>query len=326
LIICSDNYHKITRKIIENSTCVGICKDFFMSNEYLEVYKYFHNNFRSTNAFNNYKTYVNSLPKTEDNIFNIEIIDNIVFIINNVEKRLLIKHPIIHCDNHILIISKKLTEIDMRYSYKLLQFKYSSSNVNIKKILDSQSYFDRNKCFLLSMFNDNSITLCDKYLFHSINNNYKVFENSIDKECPINRENIGTNTHIELQCGHSFIYDNIDMFFSKHQICPYCSTKISSISINFHFSKIIQYIFKDIDISNRDIYLFYKKTNKFLDFLSNYCTFAINIEDEIINIELEPDSIIILDINISNYDFTNLYITNLNIIHTLELIKLDFYY
>jgi hypothetical protein len=326
LIICSDNYHKITRKIIENSTCVGICKDFFMSNEYLEVYKYFHNNFRSTNAFNNYKTYVNSLPKTEDNIFNIEIIDNIVFIINNVEKRLLIKHPIIHCDNHILIISKKLTEIDMRYSYKLLQFKYSSSNVNIKKILDSQSYFDRNKCFLLSMFNDNSITLCDKYLFHSINNNYKVFENSIDKECPINRENIGTNTHIELQCGHSFIYDNIDMFFSKHQICPYCSTKISSISINFHFSKIIQYIFKDINISNRDIYLFYKKTNKFLDFLSNYCTFAINIEDEIINIELEPDSIIILDINISNYDFTNLYITNLNIIHTLELIKLDFYY
>ena len=325
LIICSNNSNNITREDIENSNSIGICKDFFMSNEYLKMYKYFHNNYKSINAYNNYRNYVKH-TEPNDKIVNIEVMDNIVFIINNVEKKLLIKHPIIHSNNHILIISKKLTELDMSYSYKLLEYKYSSSNVNIKKILSSQCYFDRNKCFLLKMFRQESKTINNKFIFNSIENNYNTFNDYIDYECPINRINIGCNCNIKLQCGHTFIYDNIEQFFKNNKTCPYCSSNITSVDINFYGEDIISYIFRDIDINDRDIYLFYKKSNKFLDFISNYCTFAINIEDDIINIELEPDSIIVLDINISEYEFTNLYITNLNIIHTLELIKFDFYY
>ena len=176
------------------------------------------------------------------------------------------------------------------------------------------------------MFSEDSIIINDKYLFDSIDNNYQIFDNYINLECPINRVDIGNNSNIELQCGHRFIYDKIEKFFENNKICPYCSTKINIVTINFHNTLIIDYIFKDINVGDRDIYLFYKKNNKFIDFLSNYCTFTINIDDDIIDIELEPNSIIVLDINVSNYDFTNLYITNLNIIHTLELIKFDFYY
>ena len=93
----------------------------------------------------------------------------------------------------------------------------------------------------------------------------------------------------------------------------------------FHLENLFSNSFTFLNWVNLLFFLI-KLHKLFIDFLSNYCTFTINIDDDIIDIELEPNSIIVLDINVSNYDFTNLYITNLNIIHTLELIKFDFYY
>ena len=138
LIICADNFHTITKKHIEDSNIIGICRKFFISTQYLKIYKVFHNNYRSENAYYNYKKFINFDDNNVD-FFNIEIMDDIIFIINNVEKKILIKHPIIHSDNHIIIISKKLTEIDMKYSYKLLHKKYHSSNINIQKILRNRT-------------------------------------------------------------------------------------------------------------------------------------------------------------------------------------------
>ena len=74
------------------------------------------------------------------------------------------------------------------------------------------------------------------------------------------------------------------------------------------------------------IYFFYKDDNNFTKFISNYCFYSSKLDNDIINIEIEPYSIIVLDINISEHDFCNIQIINPVILDTIKLIKLDFYY
>tara|TARA_B100000963_G_scaffold360714_2_gene392700 strand:- start:487 stop:2031 length:1545 start_codon:yes stop_codon:yes gene_type:complete len=326
LIISFDNFESISCEDINISSTIGVCKEFFMSNEYTKKYKDYHNNYRCCHAFQNFKTHFSkSNPKLN---YNLEILDNIIFIINNISKKQLTKHPLINSDNHIIIISKKINNDEIKNSYKLLNHKYKSSNVNTDIIMNNQLYFDRNKYLLSKLYSNDNTIINTKYFFNEcefISSNFSVFEHYISQECPITREKIGKSSYIKFGCGHCFSYDGFDQYLLKTRKCPYCNADIKSYDINFYKRNVMNLILENYEIDNNDIYLFYKNSNKFIDFMSNYCI-SYKIEDELINLELEPNSILVLDINLSEYDFTNLSITNLNVMNTIKLIKLDFYY
>ena len=290
------------------------------------MYKYFHSNYRSKFAFDNFKTYVGDIDDMDYNLYNIEMLDNYIFILNNIPKKSLIKHPIINSNNYTLIINKKVTEDDVKNSYKLLNYKYKSSHINTDIIMNNQIYYDRNKFLLSKLFDKYATVLKRKFLLKDIVDNFSTYKTEILSECPITRENIGKNAYIKLDCGHIFTYNGIDNYISYNMKCPYCSKDIKSGQISFYKKHILNQILERDDISDKDVYFFYKDTNKFIEFISNECFSSIKIENEMINIEIEPGSILVLDININKYDFSNLIVSNLDILDTVELIKFDFYY
>ena len=325
LIISFDNYELIDYEIIQKFTTIGICKEFFLSNEYFKMYKYFHSNYRSEYAYDNYKNYMKK-NNYRENIYNLELLDNIIFMINNICKKTLIKHPVINSDNYIIIINNKIDEYDLRNSYKLISYKYNKSKVNTELIMNNQLYYDRTKYTLSKLFNNNEIdVLKTKFYFEGIDNEYSVYHHHIQDICPIARESIDNKTYIKFNCGHSFSYDGIDYYLSKNKKCPYCNVDIRSLNIYFFNNNVIQYIL-DIKDDDKDIYFFYKDDNNFTKFISNYCFYSSKLDNDIINIEIEPYSIIVLDINISEHDFCNIQIINPVILDTIKLIKLDFYY
>ena len=59
--------------------------------------------------------------------------------------KILIKHEFINNDNYIVIINHRVNNKELKNSYKLLDYKYSSSNVNTETIMSNHSYYDRTK-------------------------------------------------------------------------------------------------------------------------------------------------------------------------------------
>lgn len=317
-IITKDNYNKITYDEYTDNNIFFLPKDLFQSNQYMYNYRIYHSSYKSEAAYNNYKQHLkekHNFPR------NIELYDNIIFVIKNVQKKIIKNHPIIYSDSPIIIISKYLDKAQIDSSYAILFNKFKNSNVNINNLVSNRSFIDNGKYILYNIYkNINNVifklyTKDEKIKFIS-DNEYLSYE------CPITKEEIGYDPYIKLDCNHIFNYSSLYNYFESTMKCPYCQGPIKNSKIRLSLKNFIDIL----NIKKKNIYFLFKSRNQFTSYLDSLDVHLIKIDEYNIPIELEDDSCFILDNQINIYDFVNIKINNSKLLYNTQFLILNYHY
>ena len=313
-ILDKDNFNSTDFNLIKNSKNIFISKDLFFSKKYIEKYKLFHSSYRSRYAYQNYKSYVDN-----NNIIasNIELNDNIIFLVKNVNKKLIKSHPFIYSNNKIIVVNTNISKDDIDKSYNILNDKYKNNGININNLLFKQSYLDPNKHYLHTIYNNSTKFYNLKLIYNDITTNFIDDMNYINDDCLILKEIIGNNHYIELDCEHKYIFNN---YFTIGNKCHYCCNNFSKLNIRLSINQLR----KDLGIGNDDDIIFiYKKLNNFVEFLDNNNITVIKYDDNI-TLDFDLNTYMIFDNKISMYDFINIKPNNIRLINPNKIIIFNY--
>ena len=313
-IIDKNNFENIDSNIITNSRYIYISKDLFFSKRYVEKYKLFHSSYRTRYAYQNYKSYIDS-----NNIIanNIELYDNIIFLVKNVNKKLIKSHPFIYSKNKIIVVNTNICKDDIDKSYNILNDKYKNNGININNLLFKQSYLDHNKYYLHTIYNNSTKFYNLKLIYSNIITEFIDDTNYISQDCLILKEPIGNNHYIELDCGHKYIFNN---YFTIGNKCHYCCNSFSKFKIRLSINQFK----KDLGIGNNDDILFiYKKINNFVEFLDDNSITIMRYDDNI-TLDFDLNTYMIFDNKISMYDFINIKPNNIRLINPNKIIIFNY--
>jgi hypothetical protein len=253
LSINASNYKNITKYNISKSKFIYIDSQFFFSKKYLNFYKN-----------NNKEGYINA-KKTIFNgnilkkIYNIELFNNIVFIIKNYDINKLYKHPVLFSSNHIILESNLFSlEVNRQITKKLIKINNSISidnNIYVNNYINKLcSTYNHAKKFKLRI--DFNNLLVDYYITQKLSND----------KCPILKEYFNYKSWFSLNCGHKFIAQNDTIkYISKRACCPYCTNQITKINFNINRYNILC----KLGVSLENCIVIYKNNNKFITFLRN---------------------------------------------------------
>ena len=253
LSINTSNYKNITKYNISKSKFIHINSQFFFSKEYQKFYK--HSNKTAYINAKNTLFNANILKK----IYNIELFNNIVFIIKNYDIDKLYNHPVLFSSNHIILESNSIPlDSNMLITKKLIK-------INNKISIDNNIYVNSyiNKLYLTY---NTAKKIILKIHFNNLLVNYNITQKLSNDKCLILKEYFNYKSWFNLDCGHKFIAHNDTIkYISKRTVCPYCTNKITNI--DFYINK--YNILSKLGVSLQNCIVIYKNNNKFITFLRN---------------------------------------------------------
>lgn len=219
ITIDSNNCDDICIEDLYNFNNIHITKSFFFSKKYSYEYSKYHSNYKSRYAYNNYKKHFNTLSD-EEHCFNIELINNKIFIFKNISVKKLIHHPILHSNNIIMIMNNTVKESDIVDLGLLFREKNNyEMNINFKESL----YLDPYKFFIYKLYlnlteiDHNSFEIVIKNLCKTNNSIMFIYKYNIDDFC-INNEEVEIYKYDDellienIQCSTIIIDANITLY------------------------------------------------------------------------------------------------------------------
>jgi len=321
ITINKDNYKLINKDFFIQNTLINIDRKFFFSKKYIKPYKIFHSNSRSKHAFVNYKKYIDDKSITYP-VYNIELFKDYLIIIKDTNISNLINHPILHSNNCIFIINDSININKIESCEKILKNISKNNHLNYKLVLDNHLYLDSNKYLLYSKYKEKDIVNFNIYIIPNIEVTINIFTKKVNIECPINKNPINYNTYAKLncKCNNLFCYYNLWLYFNTHNICPYCSNIITHINVFVHTGSLLVNLFgtnfnKYYSDKMNYVYL-YKNSNIVNTFLENIDNVQVYKSNDISIEDINPNTYLILEHNISFYDmlnsFNNSEVRNIN--------------
>ena len=140
---------------------IHISDTFFFSKKYSNQYSKHHSKHKSSYAYNNYKNHFDTLDN-KDKCFNVELMENKVFILKNIDIKRLTQHPIIYSNNTIIIVNDRIKKTDIVNLGLIFNKKFGrESNIkyNDALYLDPYKHFIYNLYINLTEIETNSVTI-----------------------------------------------------------------------------------------------------------------------------------------------------------------------
>ena len=228
LIISKKTYKKIKLRDIYNSSRIIIDKDLFLSKNYISYYKDFHTHSNSKYAFHNYKKYANNIDY-DTLFFNIELLDNFKFIINDVDFKKITNHPIKFSKNTLIFNFNNISSRQVLDSINYLTY-YSQFRYNQLCNLNNWHYYPFYLPDKLLNYYQNIIKVDIRTHNNKINLLFKELLLSNNGFCDVYKTDIMDRSYYQFNCGHKFMIDNFNLCISKYESCFACQLPINSIS------------------------------------------------------------------------------------------------
>lgn len=258
-VINSTNYKFFTKKSFFNKNILIIDKSFFLSKKYTKNYKKFHTSYNSKYSYENYKKYIKNSSSaspigkdgwnSNDFFFNIELLDNFNFVLNNINPLEIINHPLIYSQNRIFFIFNSINSSLISKCTQFINLHNKKNNINISPstyhekvfMLDSFKY-----SFYQSMKNIKTLNVLKlETRYNEIPYSFSIFKKKEITNCYINYKEIGYDTYVELNCNHKFIAENFNLYLKNNNVCPICRKTINHQKICIHENSLINNLFGD---------------------------------------------------------------------------------
>ena len=144
----SENCDNIHIEDLYNWPQIHISDTLFFSKKYSNQYHKYHSNYKSSYAYDNYKNHFNTLDNG-DKCFNIELMENKVFILKNIDIKKIIHHPVLHSNNSIIIINDRIKKKDIVHLELIFNKRFGRES-NIK--YNDSLYLDPCKHYIYNLY------------------------------------------------------------------------------------------------------------------------------------------------------------------------------
>ena len=152
-VMNNENYIFYNKKILNNLDHIIIDKSFSLSSKYVKNYKIFHSNSNSIHAYNNYKKFITNQDDNY-NVYNLELLDNYIFIFRNIDLLELYNHPLLYSNSRKIFLFNNIDEIEIEKcrNFSLCYNKKKYMRDKIHKIYNKSYYIESDMYQLLDKY------------------------------------------------------------------------------------------------------------------------------------------------------------------------------